>query len=257
MPLVSVQISTLDGGKLAEAVFALNTTELRSGVPMPVSLHRRGNDPVSEGYYVRMPPDASELEVRFDTRRRQPRVEAGLWVTEREIEAHWVRHQDAHRILRDGVVTMTVRRPPGRWPAAWFILIRGAESGGNGTFDGTLVASVLRYGDGNRLRGGQRLLAGEFIQARAETCRLVFQPDGDLVASSNGVAYWSAGTRGAGGGSARMQADGNFVVYDEDGLSRWSTRTGGNRGAYLGIQNDCNVVLRTAGGAALWSSDRP
>ena len=247
----------MNDGMLAEAVFALDATELQSGVPMPVSLQWRGNDLDSEGYYVRMPPDASELEIRFDTERRLPRAKAGLWVTDREMQRHWVRHQDAHRILRDGVVTMTVRRPPGRWPAAYFILVRGAESGGGVTLEGTLVTRVLRYGDGNRLRGGQRLRSGQFIQARADACRLVYQPDGNLVAYSNGVAYWNAGTRGAGGGSATMQADGNFVVYDSNGVARWSTRTGGNHGASLGIQNDCNVVLRTSGGAALWWSGRP
>ena len=81
---------------------------------------------------------------------------------------------------------------------------------------------------------------------------------GNLVAYSDGVAYWSARTaRTARGGSARMQADGNFVVYDANRMARWSTRTGGNRGAFLTIERDCNVVLLDAGGTELWSSGRP
>ena len=244
----------MDDGTRAEAAFALEARELQSGVPMPVSLPWRGNEPNSEGYYVRMPPDTSELEVRFETTRATG-AEAGLWVTDREMLPHWVRHQDAHRLLRDGAVTMRVRRPPSRWPAAYFILIRGAESGTHGTLEGTLVTRALRYGDGNRLRGGQRLRSGEFIQASSAACWLLFQTDGNLVASYNGVAYWSAGARAA-GGSAVMQSDGNLVVRDANGVAQWSTQTR-SPGAYLGIQNDCNVVLRAVGGAALWASGRP
>ena len=152
-----------------------------------------------------------------------------------------------------------IRRPGNRWPAAFTVLVRAAESDSwqTQTLEGTLVATVRRYGNGNRLVGGQRLQPGEFIQATSAACSLVFQTDGNLVAYYNGVAYWSARTRGATGGSAVMESGGNFVVYDEAGVARWSTRTHGNSGAYLGIQNDCNVVLRATGGAALWASGRP
>ncbi len=112
--------------------------------------------------------------------------------------------------------------------------------------------------DRNWLVGGQRLLPGQFIQADAAACRLVFQTDGNLVAYKEGVAYWHAGTAGAATGwSAVMQSDGNFVVYDAGGVARWSTGTGGNPGAFLVIERDCNVVLLAARGAELWSSGRP
>ena len=144
---------------------------------------------------------------------------------------------------------------PTRWPAAYFILVRGAESGRQ-TLEGTLVARVKRYGDGNRLLGGQRLRPGEFLQARGEACRLVFQNNGNLVAYKNRVGYWSARTR-ARGGVAAMRSDGNVVVRNREGMVLWSTRTSGNPGAYLAIQGDCNIVLRSVGGAALWSSGQP
>ena len=250
----------MDEGKLAEAAFALDASKLRPGVPVEVSLRWNASDrDVGELYYVEMPPEASELEIEFSTGTATPGAEAGLFVESGDLWPSRVRHEDAHRILRDGVVrTVRVRRPPSRWPAAYVVLVRGAESDRRQaqTLDGTLTARVRRYGEGNRLVGGQQLRPGQFIQARAEACRLSFQTDGNLVASKNLVAYWSAGTRGASGGVAVMQSDGNFIVRDADGVAHWSTGTR-SPGAYLGIQNDCNVVLRSAGGAALWASGRP
>lgn len=112
-------------------------------------------------------------------------------------------------------------------------------------------------GTGSRLNCGQRLLSGQSLRADAAACRLVFQADGNLVAYQGGVAYWSARTGGATGGSAAMLSNGNFVVYDALGVARWTTGTEGNPGASLVIQSDCNVVLRNTAGAALWASGRP
>ncbi|MCY4119477.1 MAG: hypothetical protein OXG72_00960 [Acidobacteria bacterium] len=255
----------MDDGHLAEASFALNATEIRSGVPTQVSLRWQGtnleyHELDFEKYYVRVPSDANELEVRFDTRSATSGAEGGLWIADKDVWPGLVRSsKTADRVLRKGVARIRVRRPGNRWPAAYFILTRAAESNSAQvqTLDGTLVATTRRFGNGNQLIGGQQLQPGEFIQARSSACRLEFQTDGNLVAYHNGVAYWNAGTRGADGGSAAMQIDGNLVVYDATGAARWSTLTGGNNGAHIGIQDDCNVVLRSAGGAALWSSGRP
>ena len=251
-------VVTMDDGQFVEAVFDTWSTELQAAVPVEVSLEGRrweGRVPDFERYYVVPPPDASEIEVEFRTRAATG-GEAALFVADVDLWPHRVLQDTADLVLRGGEVRrMTVSRPPKRWPAAYSILVRGAESD-RPTLEGTLVARVKRYGDGNRLLGGQRLRPGEFIQARGEACRLVFQTDGNLVAYHNRVAYWNARTRARGGGAA-MQSNGNFVVRDREGMALWSTRTGGNPGAYLAIQGDCNIVLRSAGGAALWSSGRP
>ena len=68
-------------GQLAEAAFALDATELRNGVPAHVSLQWQGADldyhELNFGkYYVKVPSDASELEVRFDTRSATPGAES-------------------------------------------------------------------------------------------------------------------------------------------------------------------------------------
>ena len=142
----------MDDGKRAEAVFVREAAELESSAATPVSLQWRGDDIDWAGYYVRTPPDGSRLEVRFDTESATPGAEAGLWVTDREMFPNWVRHQDAHRVLRDGVATLGVGRPPDRRPTAWFIMIRAAESddAGTQTFEGTLVATFTRDGNPNR-----------------------------------------------------------------------------------------------------------
>lgn len=190
----------MDDGKRAEAVFVLEAAELESGAATPVSLQWRGDDLDFAGYYVRMPPDASGLEVRFDTESATLGAEAGLWVTDREMFPNWVRHQDAHRVLRDGVATLGVGRPPDRRPTAYFIMIRAAESDDSGTqtFEGTLVATVTP--DANRNRAPQpvgglddRTLTVGDRGLVLDVRRAFSDPDGDVltytvVSSSPGVA---------------------------------------------------------------------
>lgn len=256
----------MNDGQYVEAVFSGGATELRSGVSASVGLRWQGAS-LEYGqldfrrYYIRVPSDASELEVRFNAGSATAGAAVGLWVSERDLWPSWVRSSTtADRIVGGGgAARVRVQRPGRYWPVAYMVLVRAAERSGQAhRLDGTLVAEVKRYGNGKQLLSGQRLLPGQFIQASAESCRLVLQADSNLVARRNGVAFWSAGTASTGGGgSASMQSDGNFVVYGGDGAARWATGTGGNPGATIGIQNDCNVVLRSAGGAALWASGRP
>ena len=140
----------MDDGQLAEAVFALDGPELHSGVPAHVSLQWQGadleyRDLDFEKYYLKVPSDASEFEVRFDTRSATPGAEAGLWVAGQDLWPGSVRSSDtADRILGDGVARVRIRRPGDRWPAAYTILVRAAESDSwqTHTLEGTLVARV-------------------------------------------------------------------------------------------------------------------
>ena len=194
----------MDDGKLAEAVFVREAEEIESGVATPVSLQWRGDDLDSAGYYVRMPPDASGLEVRFDTESVTRGAEAGLWVTDREMFRYWVHHQGAHRVLRDGAATLGVDRPPDRRPTAWFILIRAAESNdaGTRTLEGTLVATVTRDAIRNRAPqavgtlGDRTLTLGDGALV-LDVGRAFSDPDEDAlnytaVSSSPGVAAVAA-----------------------------------------------------------------
>ena len=178
----------MDDGKRAEAVFVREAAELESGAATPVSLQWRGDDLDWAGYYVRTPPDANGLEVRFDTESATLGAEAGLWVTDREMFPNWVRHQDAHGVLRDGVATLGVGRPPDRRPTAWFILIRAAESdaAGTRTLEGTLVATVTRDAIRNRapqvvgtLENRTLTLGGGPLVV--DVARAFSDPDGDVL----------------------------------------------------------------------------
>ena len=178
----------MDDGKLAEAVFALDATELQPGVPVQVSLGWNGNDPDFERYYVEIPPETSELQVEFSTRTATTGVEAGLFLAPQDIWPNSVHHDNADRVLRDGAVTVTVPRPSTRWPAAYFILIRAAESVGAGarTLEGSLVARVNR--DGGRNRAPEivavledRTLAASDRALVMDIARAFRDPDGDAL----------------------------------------------------------------------------
>ena len=92
-------------------------------------------------------------------------------------------------------------------------------------------------------------------QALTSSCyyRATMQPDGNLVLSSNGTAspYWSTGTAGR-GAYARMQSDGNFVVYNWADNPVWAAST---RGARVVMQVDGNLVVYNASNSPLWSSN--
>ena len=146
----------MDTGKLVQAVVGRPRTELRHGVPVEVSLRWNGNEVDFKQHYVRVPDDASELEIEFRTQAVTPGTEAGLFVaTHGEVWPDQVRHENADSVLRSGVETITIPRPPDGWPAAYFILIRAAEADGDGTqtLEGTLVARVSEEGSSNRVPG--------------------------------------------------------------------------------------------------------
>ena len=200
----------MDDGQLAEAAFALDTRELQSGVPVHVSLRWQGADLEYheldfEKYHVQMPPDASELEVRFDVQSATPGAEAGLWVAGQDLWPGWIRSSEtADRILRDGVATLSLRRPRDRWPAAYTILVRAAESddAGTRTLEGTLVATVGRGATVNRAPQAVGTLENRILETGGgalviDVARAFSDPDGDAltyaaVSSSETVARATA-----------------------------------------------------------------
>lgn len=77
------------------------------------------------------------------------------------------------------------------------------------------------------------------------------QSDGNLVTYGPAGALWSSQSQGDGTGFAKMQSDGNFVVYDA-GSPRFATGTKGSD--FLRLQSDANLVIYGASGA-LWASN--
>ena len=82
----------------------------------------------------------------------------------------------------------------------------------------------------------------------------VYQRDGNVVLYQGPTPLWASQTAGHSDGSAVMQADGNFVVYDAAGRAAWASNTPGNPGASLHVQNDGNVVIYAINGTPLWAT---
>ena len=195
----------MDDGMLAEAVFALDATELQPGVPVAVSLHGLVWDetvPDYRRYYILPPAGARHIEVEFRTRVATP-GEAGLFVADTDLWPSWVRQDTADMVLRAGeVATITIPRPASRWPAAYFILVRAAETD---SFDppmleGTLVVTA-GSGSGNRSPQGVATLEDQILRASEgplvmDVARAFTDPDGDAltytaVSSAEAVATTS------------------------------------------------------------------
>jgi hypothetical protein len=105
----------------------------------------------------------------------------------------------------------------------------------------------------DRLRSGNRLTSGQYIQSPNNRYRLIYQSDGNLVlydTTTSGAVWWTS-TSGT-PGQAILQTDGNFVVYNAASAALWFTSTAGNSNAFLAVQSDRNVVVYSAAGAPLW-----
>jgi hypothetical protein len=105
----------------------------------------------------------------------------------------------------------------------------------------------------------QHLHAGEEIVSLSGQYHLTFQADGNLVLYDAGIAVWHTDTWDRPNKlrpiCARMQEDGNLVLYTCSNQAAWSSGSDGRGGAYLAIQDDRNVVIYTQGGDAVWATD--
>lgn len=114
-----------------------------------------------------------------------------------------------------------------------------------------------------QITSGQNLAAGAW--AHDTKTALVMQADGNMVIvdRATGQTLWTTGLYSP-GAYARMQDDGNLVVYRKGGGPTtggglWNTGTWGHPGAYALLQPDGNFVIYAAGGGpatggALWNS---
>ncbi|MFI2236943.1 trypsin-like serine protease [Streptomyces chrestomyceticus] len=135
------------------------------------------------------------------------------------------------------------------------------KDGGQGK-GGSLWSSDT-FGRPVTFTSGLELRPGQWIEN--ENTTLLMQRDGDLVLQhrESGVTLWASGTSGV-GNYARMQDDGNFVVYKANGGQGkggdlWSTKTSKNPGAFLHLQDDGNLVVYKKNsvpgkGGSLWDT---
>jgi hypothetical protein len=87
---------------------------------------------------------------------------------------------------------------------------------------------------------------GALQSANGET-KLAMQADGDLWLSRKGVVIWHSGTSGNANAYAKMQEDGNMVIYAKafDQGALWNSGTWGHPGASMLVQDDGNMVIYT------------
>lgn len=104
------------------------------------------------------------------------------------------------------------------------------------------------------LREGESLKPGQRMPQCNERFELVMLTNGNLVLYMEGnVELWSSGTSGNPGAHARMQTDGNLVIY-QDSTPLWSTGTHGNPGARLHLRNGGNLRVLSSSNTALWQT---
>jgi hypothetical protein len=97
-------------------------------------------------------------------------------------------------------------------------------------------------------------LINESIYSDNGLYRLTMQNDCNLVLYAPN-AIWSSKTyNGSNNCVARMQDDGNFVVYNGS-RALWASNTWGHPGAYLELQDDRNLVVYDTNRHALWASN--
>jgi hypothetical protein len=110
----------------------------------------------------------------------------------------------------------------------------------------------------NQLAAGERIMAGQSLDAPNGRYRLAMQTDGNLVLYDGDRPRWSSDTRGK-GLSLQLRKDGDLVIFKADGHPLWSTASGkdGDTGSRLVMQTDGNLVIYRKSGRAVWSTTPP
>lgn len=113
-------------------------------------------------------------------------------------------------------------------------------------------SSILRSAGPN---SEQWLMPGQTL---TDSCfyRATMQYDGNFVLTDNGTQhpYWSTGTYNS-GKYAKLQTDGNFVIYNWNDNPVWSTGTYNNSLAHAQIQDDGNFVVYNWNNQPIWATD--
>ncbi|XP_074561487.1 mannose-specific lectin TAR1-like [Curcuma longa] len=106
---------------------------------------------------------------------------------------------------------------------------------------GLLLPSSMA--DRNVLYGGEKLRTDEFL-AEGDYI-FVMQSDCNLVLYEKEQALWSSETNGLGSRCfARMQTDGNFIIFNDRANKVWESRTRQTEGEFiLVLQRDGHVVI--------------
>ncbi|KAK3397121.1 hypothetical protein B0T20DRAFT_356024 [Sordaria brevicollis] len=100
----------------------------------------------------------------------------------------------------------------------------------------------------DRIKGGERLIAGEALTSPNGRFTLTLQNDGNFVLYEGKQARWASGRFSSrrGGGWLVLSAEGNITTFSDDQSSLWSTRTRYRRGG-----GDCELIIQDDGAAVV------
>jgi hypothetical protein len=96
---------------------------------------------------------------------------------------------------------------------------------------------------------GDTMAPGDSFTSVNERFVLIFQEDGNLVLTDDGVPAWASATEGMSATSVVMQTDGNLVVYDDSiPAALWASDTNGNPNSVLVLRENGNLAIYNFGG---------
>ena len=110
----------------------------------------------------------------------------------------------------------------------------------------------------NPMVGGTQLTVNQVILSTNKCFKLQMQPDSNLVVyqTKDLKPLWASGTMNSGAVVAKMQTDGNFILYDAGSNIKWASATSSNPGAILNLLDTGNLVVQTSASnsAPLWQT---
>ena len=106
------------------------------------------------------------------------------------------------------------------------------------------------YSKGSSLSSNSTLQVNEYITNK--TLKLMYQPDGNLVLSSNGLKTWSSNTNGS--SANKVVFDGNLKIINNQNNIVWQTSTPVNSTAIL-VFHGTGVDIQDASGNTVWSTN--
>lgn len=107
------------------------------------------------------------------------------------------------------------------------------------------------------LNPGEELQINQTLASPSGQYFLIMQADHNLVVYAKGQggtapkALWATHTNDKGAVVARMQGDGNFVLYTAAGAPVWASNTDGHGNSFVRMQDDGNLVIYQA----IWATD--
>lgn len=120
------------------------------------------------------------------------------------------------------------------------------------TIVGTQGTAVAAAGSDTLFGSGNETLSSSSLFSAGGTYEARMQSDGNFVLYGPSGPLWATYTHGSASSRLVMQSDGNLVAYDGPTVL-WASGTSGTN-SRLVMQTDGNLVIYNSAGAAVWST---